>query len=150
MNTLDNTLNSPSQTWIEYLRNQSWQQDAQPDSVQEAFREAIRRGFSKAEAFCDVAEKIYRSFSPVNWGLLNYKWKQVYSEPDETSGRVVSGPGRNGPRPFRPSNSCNQSTPVTHPNGTWNGHQNSRRSYNGANTAKYQQRGGASLVSYYL
>jgi hypothetical protein len=150
MNTLDNTLNSPSQPWDEYLRKQSWQQDAQPDSVREAFREAIRRGFSKAEAFCDVAETIHRSFIPVNWGLLNYKWKQVLSEPDETSGKVVANLGRNGPGPFRPSNSCNHSTPTTRPNGTWNGHQNGHRSYSGANSAKYKQRGGASLVSYYL
>ena len=150
MNTLDSTLYSPSQTWNEYLQKLRWQQDDQPDSIQKAFREAIRRRFSKAEAFCDVAEKIYRSFRPVNWGLLNYTWKQLLSDSGETSGTVVSGPSRNGLLPLPPCNQHNDRPATIHPSRTWNGNQNGRRSYNATNSTKYRQRGGASLVSYYV
>ena len=75
MKAFENTDWSPSETWKQFLLNLSWKHDSYINSAYQAFKEAIRRGFSRAEAFFDVAEAMHRSYCGVNWGVLNWNWK---------------------------------------------------------------------------
>jgi hypothetical protein len=139
MQTTANTDYCPSATWHQFLRNLLWQQDTYADSAYEAFTEAIRRGISRAEAFFDVAEATHRSYCSVNWGVLNWRWKQAFQDANHDSRNTNPAPKLKAAPPppsFQPS--------LSPANG--NGAPYLRGHYNGA---KHHQRRPASLVSYY-
>ena len=148
MKTFDNQLYSPSQTWNEYLHNLLWGPDTQTDSISQVFREAIRRGISKSDAFFDVAEQIHRSFCPVNWGVLHWRWKQILTEWNQAHSPIVPVSARKALQPLSSENSRNDKPFVIQPKHAWNGQQNCK-SQTREPSAQYPQRRAASLASYY-
>lgn len=147
---IESMLYSPSQTWNEFLGSLAWRHGAHLVPITEAFREAVRRGISKSDAFCDVAERIHRSFCPVNWGVLNWQWKAIVAEGDQTrSANHRPGPARSLPRPLAPKNFQNHNAPKLPINDPQNGYRNPTRYSCSQNGTRNVQRRAASLASYY-
>ncbi len=150
----EESLYCPSATWNEFLHNLAWKQDTCVDSASKAFQEAIRRGISRSDVFFDVAEAIHRSYCAVNWGVLRWRWKQALQ--DSNHGRQctipavtleASPPPPSLQRSLLPAKVNGTADHPAQRNGTephnGNGH------HNGQNGAKYPQRRGSSLISYY-
>lgn len=80
MNKTNSYHTNEALSWHESLDGLRWERETQTKSISWAFEEALRRRISRSEAFSEVAERIYRSFIPVNWGLLNWQWKLLSNE----------------------------------------------------------------------
>jgi hypothetical protein len=71
---------SATTSWAQYLDRIVWLPASHDHNVREAFETALLLGISRSEAFVDVAEKIHRSFQPVNWGVMNHLWKEALND----------------------------------------------------------------------
>ncbi len=174
MNSINETvksIRSLPETYHEFLNQIVWRQDTIVGNTRYAFTEAIRRGMPRTDAFFDVAEKIWRSYCHVNWGVLNWQWKEavrntkVPGGDNSARGLAIQSPA---PTPLRPlskggrgngkfhTGNCDR-----HPNHTSirtdsrdgaaarNGHHHGNGYANSHNAGKHRQSGGASLISYY-
>jgi hypothetical protein len=149
----EEALYCPSATWNQFLQNLPWNQDTKTDSAYKAFQEAIRRGISRSDVFFDVAEAIHRSYCAVNWGVLNWNWKLALQDSNQDPQSKIPAPT---PKPPPPSSFQRSLPPVNGKGGAdhhfqHNGTEphNGTGYQNGHNGAKYPQRRGSSLVSYY-
>jgi hypothetical protein len=118
-----------------------------------------------------VAERIWRSYCPVNWGVLNWQWKQastnshILVEDKNASGTANQSRLRPSFRPLSKVGSANgranNGNCSRHPNpnhastdnrngaAVLNGQPHTNANYKSNNSAKQPQRGGSSLISYY-
>jgi hypothetical protein len=162
-------LRSSSEAYHQFLNRLRWRRDVIIDSTRRAFKEAIRLGVPRADAYVEVAEKIWRAYTTVNWGVLNWQWKEATGEFNRQ--RDDSRPQRipvqfptlpQDPPQIKVRGSDEEQRQVNRhhfaPNTTYvrvgeavdttkqisNGHMNDRAG------AVPRQRGGASLISYYV
>jgi hypothetical protein len=154
MRTFKNTDYYPSGTWNQFLHNLHWKQTSHIDSAYTAFKEAIRRGISRAEAFFDVAEAIHRSYCGVNWGLLNWNWKLALQHSNHARRSASPTPTPKAPPPppsFQRSVPPGKGNGAADHQGQHNGiaRHNGNGYHNVHNEPKVQQRRAASLISYY-
>jgi hypothetical protein len=136
--------------WLNKIHRLPWSPTTQHESVYKAFLGAINQGVTRTIAFYEVAEKIHRSFCPVNWGILNNQWQLALRDSGNGNGESVPVPA-----PNPPSLPTEAQFPVkikfnNHNRGRYH---NSRPNHNHQphrNSLRPKERGGASLASYYV
>jgi len=131
------------------LNTLRWDPGTLKESAGQAFKEALRISLPRPEAFCAIAEKIYRSYCPVNWGLLNWQWEQANNGSDGSVGHRV--PVVPAPRTPPPRGRIAIGDPS--PNGDYPGahaNSNGNRYHKKQNGRTQFSRRPASLVSYYV
>src|SRR5437899_1344306 len=97
MKTLTHTFNPTLINWHRFLETLSWESSVQRNSTLKAFKEAIRLRITRPKAVFDVAEKIHRSYSSVNWGMLNWQWRCAVADND--AGDVADTDSAPTPKP---------------------------------------------------
>lgn len=148
MNTTQCAVRSQFNDWFAFLKSLNWGDDRMHfENTRRTFVGALRNGISQSKAFFEVANKIDRAGRTVDWRKLHELWRSAWNQWN----------ARQNSQAFKPTSPL---SPVL------NGHSSpilivSQTSkpvggglhHNGNNhhkPLKPHQRGGASLVSYYL
>jgi hypothetical protein len=138
-----NTISSQFGDWHAFLKALNWADDrTHYENTRMTFLEAVRRRVPCSKAFYEVANKIYQAGRTVDWGKLHDIW--------HTARKMVmadgNGRGVNTPSPVQQAvnGSGAKHVVVAHAPVPTNGHPHQPKPH------QVKQRGGASLVSYYL
>jgi len=149
MKTIENTISSPFNNWFAFQKSLDWSDDrTQHENMERTFLEALRQGISRSKAFYEVANRINQAGRTVNWQKLHDLWHLVRDQWNA----LRSGQGVNPAAPIPPVlNGHGAQNVVSAPGSETN---NSGHHHNGHhrqhNWHKPIQRGGASLISYYV
>jgi hypothetical protein len=148
MKTTQQSASSPFNDWFAFQKHLNWSDDRfHHENIRRTFLEAIRLGISRAKAFFDVANKVDGAGRTVDWRKLHELWRSAW---DQWNARQNS-------QAFKPSS---QIPPVLNGHGLHKpavshtskpvgcGLQHNGNHHH--KPLKSHQKGGASLVSYYL